>query len=147
MVIESFNTGNPTGFCFHRAGSCTLEKSVGELYLNELYAAIDLTAAQNPDIARVDTIGTAAGSGSYPIKRIIITGSDPGRCAVTEKPRILITGATHGNEQISAEVAVRLSAYLVEQYQAENLQITELLDACEIHICQLPNFMSTQKYP
>ena len=125
------------------AGSCTLEKSDGELYLNELYAAIELTAAQNPDIARVDTIGTAAGSGSYPVKRIIITGSDLSKCAVTEKPRILITGATHGNEQISAEVAVKLADYLTKQYQADDndnsTAITALLDTCEIHIVPVLN--------
>lgn len=121
------------------AGSCTLEKSDGELYLNALYSVIDLTAAQNPDIARVDIIGTAAGSGAYPIKRIIITGSDLEKCAVTEKPRVLITGATHGNEQISAEVAVRLADYLIEQYQAGDSQITTLLDACEVHIVPVLN--------
>jgi len=120
-----------------------METSAGERYLDTLYADISLTAARNSDVARVDTIGYATGTGSYPIKRIIITGSDLSKCTVTEKPRILITGATHGDEQISAEVAVRLAAYLVEQYQADDndnsTAITALLDTCEIHIIPVLN--------
>lgn len=115
-----------------------MENSAGELYLDGLYSAIDLTAAQNPDIARVDTIGAADGSGAYPIKRIVITGSDAGKCAVTEKPRILITGATHGDEQLSAEIAVKLAAHLTELYQTDP-QVSELLAACEIHIIPVLN--------
>ena len=124
---------------FLLAISCDSERREGEIYLNELYSVIETAAVLHFDIAAVDTIGNAAGSGSYPIKRIIITGSSLEKSVVTAKPRILITGATHGNEQVSAEVAVRLAEYLIEQYQAGNTVITALLDDCEIHIVPVVN--------
>ncbi|MCK5156515.1 MAG: hypothetical protein KAQ69_08810 [Spirochaetales bacterium] len=119
--------------------SCDIERREGELYLDTLHSVIETAAALHPDIAKVDSIGTAAGKGSYPIKRIIITGSNLKKSVVTAKPRVLITGAVHGNEQVSAEIAVRLAEYLIEQYQAGNTVITVLLDDCEIHIVPVVN--------
>ncbi len=92
----------------------------GRTLLNSFYDRLETAAAEEPALARVDTIGfipDGADGSSFAIKRIIITGnSEQATMEPEDRPRILITGAVHGDEPISAGIAVQLAEYLIDAY-------------------------------
>lgn len=114
----------------------------------EHFAHLDAIAATYPNLATVYDIGdgwrkTNGRTNGQDLKAICITHKRLNRedCALnpnTDKPRFLISAATHARELSTAEVAWRWIDYLVTQYNVDP-DITALLDDNEMWVIPLHN--------
>jgi hypothetical protein len=115
----------------------------GEALLELLYSRIESAAQKNPGLAAVDTVGYSEND-RYPIKRIILNSvQDPASDAL---PKVLVTGAVHGNEPLSALTAVSLAEHLIAGWNKQDQQITALLESAVIHIIPVVNPWGLVRY-
>ena len=104
-------------------------------YHDSLTVEEDLEAlvADYPELARMVDVGDSVQG--RPIVGVIL-GADV--LARTARPSMRLLGAHHGDEWSSMEVSIEVAHALVEGYGAD-LEITALLDGCEVWVVPLLN--------
>ncbi len=89
--------------------------------LSVIHSFLDSTASANPNIARVETIGTSYQGRALKLIRIGVN------VANKNKPVIFVDGGIHAREWISPAFATCLVDYLVTEYNANNADVRALL--------------------
>ncbi len=107
--------------------------------VDETHADLAALASTYPDLARWESIGQSweagqPGSGGDEIFVLVLANQNVGHAQAP----LLIMGAQHSRELVTAEVAARFGEYLVEHY-ASNPVARWLLDHRQIHIVAQQN--------
>jgi hypothetical protein len=86
-----------------------------------------------PTLASLEQYGTT--EDRYPLKALRMTGA---KATNREKPQLVITAATHGNELITVEVVLGLMNTLLKGY-GHDARLTKMLDEHELYFIPVVN--------
>ena len=108
--------------------------------IEETYDSLNNLAASHADLARWVSVGESwiktsqGGQAGYELRVLILTN----RAVPGPKPVLLVMGALHAREYVTAELAARFAEQLVSGYGVD-ADITWLLDQFEVHILPQAN--------
>lgn len=107
----------------------------------EIRLYLEAMAQNYPSYARVKPIGVSDGPAGLPFSAIVI-GREPGDSSgagALPAPRVQLSGAFHGNEELSAEVLLALAEYLLRGLESEDPAVLAALGPAELHIIPVVN--------
>lgn len=121
--------------------SCQLdEKKEEEEDIRILPADIEeelLSLSQRaPLITELRVIGDSSGSPSYPIYALKLTDNPQEQ---ENEPEIQLTGGTHGSEQLSCIMVLKLIDYMIDLYEENDPEVTDIINNSELHFFPVLN--------
>lgn len=89
-----------------------------------------------PAITSLRIIGYSSGSLPYPIYALKMTDNPQEQ---ENEPEIQLTGGTHGNEQLSCIMVLKLIDYMIHLYEENDPEVTEIINNSELHFFPVLN--------